>query len=312
MTVTTLPEDGLPCPLCGYDLRGLPPGRCPECGHLFDPLELRAAQEARQRDRDNRPLPWLVEYASARTRTGWLSPILTPLASAVPWWFWRTLRPHMPVRAVRLVVYGLATFAAALVVLCLATAAETSLYAWVDARFAPSGTITLAGGTVVPAATVPPRYEQDDPNPLDNLGHRHRELLLLLVVWPPLTLVCLLSLRASLRLARIDRRHVWRCAIYSGDAMLLAGPTLLLADVLTAFGWVPLSAKELPLVPDAFLFTAAPTMLACVMLIGLFWLRLTVAYRQYLRFRHAAATVAATQVILILLALLLQCLVLVW
>jgi hypothetical protein len=27
------------CGICGYDLRGLPNARCPECGHTFDPLE---------------------------------------------------------------------------------------------------------------------------------------------------------------------------------------------------------------------------------------------------------------------------------
>ncbi len=33
------------CPVCGYDLRGLPDQRCPECGHAFDPATLPLTRE---------------------------------------------------------------------------------------------------------------------------------------------------------------------------------------------------------------------------------------------------------------------------
>ena len=33
--------DDLHCQHCGYQLRGLPEERCPECGHGFDPFERR-------------------------------------------------------------------------------------------------------------------------------------------------------------------------------------------------------------------------------------------------------------------------------
>ncbi len=35
----------LKCPRCGYDVRGLPENRCPECGNFFDPDELRCQFE---------------------------------------------------------------------------------------------------------------------------------------------------------------------------------------------------------------------------------------------------------------------------
>jgi hypothetical protein len=36
------PLRGLKCPVCSYDLSGLPDHRCPECGHEFDPDQLAA------------------------------------------------------------------------------------------------------------------------------------------------------------------------------------------------------------------------------------------------------------------------------
>ena len=39
--VSAATDDSLNCPLCDYDLRGLPANRCPECGYAFDPEELR-------------------------------------------------------------------------------------------------------------------------------------------------------------------------------------------------------------------------------------------------------------------------------
>lgn len=36
-------RENLPCPICGYDLRGSVGGLCPECGNRFDPHELRVS-----------------------------------------------------------------------------------------------------------------------------------------------------------------------------------------------------------------------------------------------------------------------------
>ena len=257
----------LPCPLCGYDLRATPAGRCPECGHRFDPAELRAAREARQRDRADRPLPWLVEYAAAGTRTGWVSPLLTPLATSVPWWFWRTLRPHMRIRPRPLCLYGLCVTFAGLIL--ASTAARLDLF-W-------------DGGTVYG----------------------------FVLLWPAATLGLLLALRDSLRLAKIDRRHVLRCVVYGGDVVLLVLPAALLVRWAVNVGWLPRNLDYTPglkyVLFSPYSFTDAAPLFVTALLAAVFWVRLTVAYRQYLRFRHATAAVAATQIILVLLALLLRC-----
>ncbi len=53
------------CPACAYDLRGLPAGTCPECGHAFDPAELSRSQ-----------IPWsyrkVIGLFRAYWRTVWL------------------------------------------------------------------------------------------------------------------------------------------------------------------------------------------------------------------------------------------------
>jgi len=56
----------LPCPACGYDLRGNASGTCPECGEAFDPARLAEAQ-----------IPWQDRHEIGRVRafrrTVWLA-----------------------------------------------------------------------------------------------------------------------------------------------------------------------------------------------------------------------------------------------
>src|SRR5688500_17127114 len=77
---TTIDADALNCPLCGYDLRGLPENRCPECGHAFDPEELRQAKLERRE--------WFFEHAKRLVRPF----ILTSLVSLRPFTFWTRVR----------------------------------------------------------------------------------------------------------------------------------------------------------------------------------------------------------------------------
>ncbi|MEM1010723.1 MAG: hypothetical protein AAGI46_00730 [Planctomycetota bacterium] len=63
MTMET--DEPLPCPNCGYDLRGNASDVCPECGDAFDPARLAEAQ-----------IPWQERHEIGRVRafvqTAWL------------------------------------------------------------------------------------------------------------------------------------------------------------------------------------------------------------------------------------------------
>ena len=273
-------DAALPCPLCGYDLRGLPPGRCPECGHAFDPDELRRARALAA----SRPLPWLVEYGRGGPEAGhaplpaWL---LTPLAGLWPRRFWKALRPEMPVRRGRLLAYYAAATLLAVAGVLAAAAVQTSIAVAQDNYRYSSGFLVT-------------RFGQEFPSSLARGG-----VLMLLVVtlWPPLSLVALMSLRASLRQARIRLEHPLRAVIYAGDVLLWAGP--IFAVLAGLFGLTPQLRFLFEF--NFYLETDDPAVLAAAVLLLLLAYRLAVAYRSYLRFPHATATVVATQLILALL-----------
>jgi len=96
--------------------------------------------------------------------------------------------------------------------------------------------------------------------------------------------------------ARVRPIHALRCVVYSGD--VVAWLNLILAAVLVAAfvrNWASTTARS----TDEFIYGP----LACLLLLGswfVFAYRFTIALRRYLRFDHVVATVAATQVIVLL------------
>ena len=46
--------EGLNCPTCDYDLRGLAEQRCPECGTVFEPEAMRLDRDRKQREESRR------------------------------------------------------------------------------------------------------------------------------------------------------------------------------------------------------------------------------------------------------------------
>jgi hypothetical protein len=109
---------------------------------------------------------------------------------------------------------------------------------------------------------------------------------LMCLAWPWLTLAALLVFQVSLRRARLRSSHVLRCVLYSGDVVFwLAPPVALMALSVWFWGIWP---------PPNPLGGAWPLVPAGVMLLLNY--RLLNAYGRYLRFDHAAATVAASQV----------------
>jgi hypothetical protein len=130
-----------------------------------------------------------------------------------------------------------------------------------------------------------------------------------LLAWPWLTFVTLLLFRFSMRRARIRPAHVLRCVLYSFDAVLWAGVVAAVAVVPEVLGprtWPSRGRQDWPEVLDMLLgpylqdpVTKAVLIAAALLLPFMAW-RLTVAYRQYLRFDRPAATVLASQVIVLL------------
>jgi hypothetical protein len=89
-------EEIILCPMCGYDLRGLPEARCPECGLRFQWDELR--------DPTKRLHPYLFEH---HPRHNLWSFLRTLLGGWRPGKFWRVLLPVQPSRPRRLIAYGI-------------------------------------------------------------------------------------------------------------------------------------------------------------------------------------------------------------
>ncbi len=68
--------DSLCCPRCGYDLRGLPEPRCPECGEPFDPAELERHRHSQDK------AGWLVRGVTTATRYSTLLLLLSMILIA--------------------------------------------------------------------------------------------------------------------------------------------------------------------------------------------------------------------------------------
>ena len=251
----------IPCPLCEYDLRGLTDPRCPECGYRFEWDELS--------DPKRRFHPYLFEHHP--NRNGW-SFVRTLAGGLAPRRFWSTLYPTQPSRPRRLLAYWVLT--------ALPLVAAVAVHAWLNltgvlAAQSRGGVPRVPWGrTALWAASV-------------DLGGGATALVgLMCLTWPWLTLAALLVFQVSLRRARLRSSHVLRCVLYSGDVVFWLAPFVALVALFMWVGsvWPPPSpfGDAWPLVP------------AGLMLLVNY--RLLTAYRHYLRFDHAGATVAASQV----------------
>jgi len=317
-TAPTLPPDAqdVLCPLCGYNLRGLPECRCPECGGKFDWAELS--------DPARRKHPYLFEH---HPRRNVVSFIRTLLGGLLPRKFWQTLSPIQPSRPGRLVLY----WVNCLLLCSVAFLAEF----FVDARQLYQMTMNQRNLTQKFLATAPPQQLRElksnygsidkwlDRNlPLPpsisfikaTLGMRssgsifgsYRPYTLIEIaaivcfwawlIWPFATVLIMLIFRASMRRARVRSIHLLRVTIYSTDAIVWIGLFWLLLFIGEALDPYVRGRLTLPPGVQESLLGWCFVILAIVLTY-----RLSCAMGKYLQFRHAMAMAISVQIILALL-----------
>jgi rubredoxin len=254
------------CPLCGYNLRGLVEPRCPECGYVFEWGPLLNPPPSH---------PYLFEH-----RRGMRAFACTLVATLAPNRFWALLQPTHEPRPARLAAYWVQATA----LMLIPAACLTVFYVWALTGFVapPYWPELITGMNWVDA--------------MDRaIRHSHLLAAAVIAVWPVGTGLLLLSLfQSSLGRARIRAVHVWRCAVYTGDAALwLAVAAAVLNDAIPR--------------PAGYLVTRKWVTAICVAVVLACFTgaRLGIACDRYLRLDHPRAVAAATQVILLLITLIL-------
>jgi hypothetical protein len=319
-------EQDIHCPLCDYNLRGLSEARCPECGGQFNWEELR--------DPTKRRHPYLFEHHPERNLWSFWN---TAIGGLVPRAFWATLHPTQPSNPRRLVLYWmLFAFIASLCVMvdyandCLLLNLQTpAMRTQMQAQFNGRSFDPLYRDSIISTYGSVQKYiDAVEPLPpsigffrnaagfrthLYFFGGWGRSVsfphnipfLMLAWLWPLTAALTLMMLRATMRHAQVRASHLFRVTIYSADVMLWLGLfELVISSIQLARGWGATS----PMMPGMPL----PGGLEVLSFLGglgswiavlIMMYRLTIAIRKYLRFRHAAATAFAVQIIFVLVVL---------
>lgn len=272
-----VPIEQLTCEHCEYHLFGLSETRCPECGEPFTWEEALDLYHRRRKP--------LFEYWWRKR----------PVRSLVRSWrlamrprkLWRTIDIHDPPALgglVRLLVFACVFFAVSLLVL-------GELGAWVLdllERHVLSPTGRVSYGFWGPVYCGPWKWGWDwYPFWLVNAGS-----------WALASFLALLVLRQSMRLCKVRTAHVFRVFVYAMMPVAI-GPVVYCAvtfvlDLVLAFGLLTISPFDvMGIVP---------------LLIGIlvwFWttISIAIAYRRYIRMRHAWAVALSTQAIALLVLL---------
>lgn len=243
--------DEILCPLCQYNLRGLIEPRCPECGFRFTWFEVLAPSRRRHR--------FLFEHHPEQNVVSFFR---TLVAGLRPRRFWTRLHPFQRISVRRLRLYALFSILPCLVAFGLVSWFEITSrwrfmgpFRWKDVLgFLVSSWTVYVG--VIPLA------------------------------WPWLMFAALMIFQISMRRARIDRRHVLRCIVYSHDT----------------FFWLGLAALVLF---GMFVFTGSRDIEGLLVILLVLWamanamgaLSLYLAYKHYLQFDRPGWTVLSALVI---------------
>lgn len=252
------------CPMCDYNLRGLAEPVCPECGYRFAWPDVI--------DPARRLHPYLFEHHPARNVRSFLETLVNHLH---PVRFWRTMNPAQRSRPGRIVIYWTIYAAATMLP---AIAGIVAWYRFQSLYFR----LRRLPGPPLSIAALPWRHD-----PFVRL------LLVACAIWllyPWLSFLTLMVFRQSMRRVRVKSSHVLRCAIYCGDVMLWN--TLWASGVIVWY----LFQGRLARTHDLAVLLVAGSLAAGTINI----MRLWAAYRIYMKFDRALATIIASQVIVAL------------
>lgn len=274
LAATTPVSDELRCPLCDYDLRGLAEHRCPECGHAFDPEQLRQAKL-------DAPA-WFFEHARRRRLRAFVA---TAGRTCRPLKFWTDVKPATRPVLRRLVLWtiawlliGVLAFSAAFGIAvhrqytlwnALAAAANVRAPMPAGAFRTPNGAVVMTQNigvgrfgrrviqtTVTPGTTV--SYSDIAPRLLEDALLIRPNLVVpfVLVGWPLLTVLAFQGFGITLRRAGIHRGHLWRCVLYAWPIVAL--PMVMLGAASCLWPVHQWEFRELPLPFASQIETALP------------------------------------------------------
>ncbi len=196
-------EDDVPCPLCDYNMRGLPSPRCPECGGQYSWPDLLDPVFGRH--------PFLFEHQRQRT---WWSFWRTLTAGLIPRFFWKSVKPTHQVEPKRLYFYLMLFSGLALVI----QSVNAFVFPYTD-FWADELAIQLDWQQRIRRAwwwSYNESYRFGD----DYANESALGAIALVLVAIVSTFLSLKIFHQSLRKAKIKKEHVLRCVIYSTDLIL--------------------------------------------------------------------------------------------
>jgi hypothetical protein len=258
-TRADLPE--LVCPLCEYNLRGLTEPRCPECGFAFQWAELIQGQ----RDKH----PYLFEHYPKLNIWSFFKTYTSDWAAQH---FWEELNPAQRVRPGRLILFWM---------ISIFPLVGTFLWTFGLSIWLHSGRYAAVFGNFQNIQSVA-RYICFAAS--NSFQYRPFNIdILMVLIWPILTLLCLLVFVQSMHRAKIRKRHLLRVVIYGCDFSLMMTAILIMeSDARWDSGW---------------------PMVIALICAAISQYRLYFAYSRYLRFDHPFLTVLSSQIMVFMVAL---------
>ena len=271
-------DEDIYCPHCGYNLRGLTSGRCPECGNVCDLATMSRSL-----------IPWLHRAEVRRVRAWWQT---CWMALRRPGQFAASINAPCPyTEARRFWLINVAIVCLPLVVLCGMFALSFT------AKQVPTGPLamSLSGGRndswLAVNAAVP--------------------WMSAVIYWPVVAIaggltVLLVTGGVSylFQVMPIPRRQQDRSAamsLYSSGAMIAGALVLLCLAVVVGLAWMAVRVSVgLPLNPSAVGFTAISVLGAASTLAPLIWFAAVLTL--YRRICHASLTRSVVVGVLLLLA----------